>query len=555
MQLLSQPRTQTQLVPRHAFGLLPRLIALAILFAAEALTISVWLDNSALSSRSGLAGFVGLGGAWTVRGVIGFAAIFLTFAYLKSRDGFARISDRAQQVPLNRGFLVAHFGAMAAFGALSWALYGNRSSATSADWFVILWLAAGASGIVFGAFSFIPLVLWVRLVRETGWLGVYALVAVVSACAVGRYSEALWMPTAHLTFSLVKVLLRPFVAGIVTQPATLTLGTAKFMVEIAPSCSGLEGVGLILGFGIMWLCLFRRECRFPQALILLPAGVTAIFLLNAVRLAVLILIGIAGAPQVAMGGFHSQAGWIGFNAVALGFSVAARRVPWLSATEQPAGRADDGPTSNPTAAYLAPFLCILAAGILTRAASSDFEWLYPLRFVAAAVALWLLRKRYVDLDWRFGWFGPAIGIVVFAMWIVADRFLNRGLSDALPRALMDASPSLRVTWIAFRVLSATVTVPIAEELAFRAFLLRRLISPDFETLPLRTFTWLGLGISSIAFGLLHGNMWFAALLGGVLYAWAMIRRGRIGDAVVAHATTNALLACYVLMFRTWHLWS
>jgi CAAX prenyl protease-like protein len=171
------------------------------------------------------------------------------------------------------------------------------------------------------------------------------------------------------------------------------------------------------------------------------------------------------------------------------------------------------------------------------------------------VALWTLRKRYADLDWRFGWFGATIGIVVFAMWIVADKFLNRGAGDALPLALMDASPPLRVSWIAFRVLSAIVTVPIAEELAFRAFLLRRLISPDFEALPLRTFTWLGLGISSTAFGLLHGNMWFAALLAGVLYAWAMVRRGRIGDAVIAHATTNALLACYVLMFRTWHLWS
>jgi exosortase/archaeosortase family protein len=48
-----------------------------------------------------------------------------------------------------------------------------------------------------------------------------------------------------------------------------------------------------------------------------------LFLLNAVRIAALILIGNSGARQIALGGFHLQAGWIAFNGVALVFSVAA----------------------------------------------------------------------------------------------------------------------------------------------------------------------------------------------------------------------------------------
>ncbi len=192
--------------------------------------------------------------------------------------------------------------------------------------------------------------------------------------------------------------------------------------------------------------------------------------------------------------------------------------------------------------------------MVTAAASGDFEWLYPMRFLAAAGALWLLRKSYADLDWKFGWFGPAIGVLVFAMWIAMDTLLNATTNDAMPHALADSSMPIRATWIVFRILSAIVTVPIAEELAFRGFLLRRLVSPDFEALPLRTFTWLGLGISSIAFGLLHGNLWFAGVLAGLLFAWALIRRGRMGEAVVAHATANALLAGYVLIFHKWHLW-
>ena len=64
------------------------------------------------------------------------------------------------------------------------------------------------------------------------------------------------------------------------------------------------------------------------------------------------------------------------------------------------------------------------------------------------------------------------------------------------------------------VLAATVTVPIAEELAFRGFLLRRFISPDFEAISFQTFSWFALLASSVIFGLLHGQRWIAGTLAG-----------------------------------------
>jgi exosortase E/protease (VPEID-CTERM system) len=549
-------------------GLFPRLLVLAILFAAELLLITVWLDDGALTSRAGLLGLVGVWGAWSVRGIVGFAAIFMTFAYLKSRTGLNDISAQVNRIPVGRGLMAAHVLAMAAFGWLAWALYGNHFGAQSTAWATPLWLAAAGLGIVSAAFALVPPALWMRLIRDTGWLWAYTLVAVIAACVVGAYSRSLWAPSAQLTFSMVKGLLGLFIPGVVANPATSILGTTKFSVEIAPECSGLEGVGLMLAFGSIWLWLFRKECRFPQALILIPAGAAIIFLLNTVRLTALILIGNAGAPGIALGGFHSQAGWIAFNAVALGFSLVARRVPWLTHTEvtriEPAGIAStsqpprttaaENVSGNPAATYLLPFLSILAIGMVSAAASGGFEWLYPLRFFAAAGALWFLRKRYASVDWRFSWFGPTIGAVVFILWIALDAFLRAPAHDAMPQALAGAVAPLRATWLTFRVFAAVVTVPIAEELAFRGFLIRRFMAADFEALPSRAFTWAGLGITSLVFGLLHGNLWFAGIVAGLFYAWAMLRRGRIGEAVVAHATTNALLAAYVLFFHKWHLW-
>lgn len=555
VQLPLHHRVPTRLAQVLSLGLLQRFLVLAVLFVVELLLLSVWLDGSSLIARGGIAGLIGAWGAWTIRGIVGFVVAFLTFGYLSKGAALAAISRQAEPVPVNRGLLAAHLFAMAVFGTLSWALYGGHLIAHSTNLLPSLWFVAGISGIAFAALSLLPLSLWLQLFRDTGSLWILTLALIVAACLLGNYARALWQPAANLTFLLTKSFLSPFVSGVIADPASMTLGTAKFSVIIAPQCSGFEGVGLILAFSTGWLWFFRRECRFPHALLLIPAGVVAIFLLNSIRIAVLILIGNAGAQQIALGGFHSQAGWIAFNAVALGFSVAATRLPWLTRQEHASEPIDAAPSENPTTAYLLPFLTILAVGMLTTAASSEFEWLYPIRFLAAAAVLLALRKRYRTLDWRFSWFGPLIGVAVFVLWITLDQPLRAASGEALPPALAAASSPLRVTWIAFRALAAIVTVPIAEELAFRGFLLRRLAARDFEGLPLSTFTWLGLGISSVAFGLLHGHLWLAGTLAGLLYAWAMIRRGRIGEAVIAHATTNALLACYVLTFHKWHFWS
>jgi CAAX prenyl protease-like protein len=84
--------------------------------------------------------------------------------------------------------------------------------------------------------------------------------------------------------------------------------------------------------------------------------------------------------------------------------------------------------------------------------------------------------------------------------------------------------------------------------------MRRLISPDFESISLRHLSWFALLASSIIFGILHGGFWLPGIIAGILFGLVTIRRGRIGDAVVAHASANALLAAYVLIFHKWHLW-
>ena len=156
------------------------------------------------------------------------------------------------------------------------------------------------------------------------------------------------------------------------------------------------------------------------------------------------------------------------------------------------------------------------------------------------------------VDWRVSWFAPVAGILVFLLWMSLERGSHPDTGFAA--ALAAASPLARAVWLICRTVAAVITVPIAEELAFRGFLIRRLMAADFESLDFRSFSYFAILLSSLAFGFLHGGRWLAGTGAGILYAVAFLRRGRIGDAAVAHAITNALLALEVVIGGKWYLW-
>ena len=70
---------------------------------------------------------------------------------------------------------------------------------------------------------------------------------------------------------------------------------------------------------------------------------------------------------------------------------------------------------------------------------------------------------------------------------------------------------------------------------------------------LKTYVTVTLVATSLAFGSLHAS-WVAGALAGAAYSLATYVRGFVSDAVVAHATTNAMLAAWVVAFQRWALW-
>ncbi len=515
-------------------GLPARAAILAALFFVEKIFLTHTGSELFLAHQFGFQFIVALVTALTVFAV----------ANRKRRPSLA-ISP-AHPARIQPAWMVAHLALIACLAWLSSLLFPATPAPISLPAVVCLWLAFCAAAVFCAFAAMAPIHLWLKGARALGKIWLYAGAAALAAAAAIPTSRDLWWSMTGATFHLVRLILLPILPGLTADPVTRVLSTQRFAVKILPLCSGLEGISLILVFTIAWLWYFRKEYRFPGALWLIPLGMALMFVLNAARIAVLVLIGNAGYPEVALVGFHSQAGWITFNAVAVGIAVLSQRARWWTRGEAPPR---EGQLENSTALFLMPLLAILAAGMLSHAFSGRFEWLYPLRLIACLTVLVIYRRRLAALDWRWSVRGVLLGVGVFIVWYFGARYW---LPEAhMPRDLVVASPLLRWSWLACRIVASVVTVPLAEELAYRGFLMRRFQSRDFDSLPYQRVGWVALAASSVLFGAAHGAMWLPGIVAGFAYGWIAKRRGQLGEAVAAHATTNFLVAALALGFDDW----
>ena len=474
--------------------------------------------------------------------------------------------------------VAAQAASFAVLYGVSTALFDESAAPTSiavrhTGALVALWLGAAAATFVTWLHVLVPLRRVPSLAREHAPPLVGACVLGGVAYFVGRLSQGLWLPLRHVTFVAATWGLRAFVREPFVDITTFTLGTGRFQVEIAPACSGYEGIGLTCVFVAAALWLFRERLRFPRAFVLFGLATLVPWTANVLRIVALIVIGTYVSPDMAAGAFHSYAGAILFCAIALGLVAFALRSPAFSDV------ANHDTAPNPVAPYLVPFLAMIAAGLVSRAFSDNgHEPLWAFRPLAGLVALLVYLPAYRRLatgpalaraadpaeaqevrDPRavhtrphtrpharpIDAFAVLVGLLVAAIWLGVELTTGPGF---VSRAFGGSAASL-----AARIATALILVPVAEELAFRGFLARRISARAFDELPPQQISLVGVVVSSALFGLLHQR----PLVGGVAglgYALAFRRRGRLADAVTAHALTNAVLVLVACLTGAWDLW-
>ncbi len=494
----------------------------------------------------------------------GHLGIAAPLAFVVATLGYVLSGDRLRQElatelshPAPRGqvwgFLGVNLASYAGLIALTMASLARvaRGDSVPFGWLIGFLLLATLTTLAL-LFIVVPPRAAVVLVKRSRNLLLISVGAGALAWLAGVASGALWDLLRKLTLDTVYLMISPFTSDIGYAPEDAIIGIGEFFVVVAPECSGLEGIGLIVVVLAVYLGSARARLHFPRALWLVPAGVALVWFGNALRIALLLAVGVHVSPEVALSGFHSKAGWIFFCAIALASIAYAERSPFFSREAKVAPAERDW---NPTATYLAPQLALIATALVTGLFTIGLvDLAYGVRVAVVALVLYLERERLPKPAWPPSWHAPVVGVVVFVLW----WFLIPGREPSDVR-LFDAelasqSPLVAAGWIGLRVIGSCAIVPVAEELAFRAFLLRRLIARDFLEVPKTQLTVVSVAVSSIAFGLLHGHDWLAATLAGVAYAFAQRARGRTADAVIAHAVTNLLIALAVLVFGATWLW-
>jgi exosortase E/protease (VPEID-CTERM system) len=530
-----------------------RWACLLALLAGEALVMTVRFDGDSVAVDRPLYALAAHAGSLT-RLVI---SVGLATLLVASPSWYRVLKLQVGRLEPSRGFfsfIALNLLSFASFFGLSVAtLEGSR--AHQSEWALIVAGAiAGTATLAFVALAAIPADFWWPLFKQSGSSLVLGPVFGVMAFASGHLAADQWKNLSQATLRLVASILRLIFTDVVCQPDDRLVGSSSFQVEIAPGCSGYEGIGMVASFLCVSLWIFRRDLRLPRALLLVPIGMAVIWLANAFRIALLVCLGTWGYPELALGGFHSLAGWILFLLIALGLIAWARQSRIFSTANS---ELHDGVRVSPAAAdgaYLMPAMAIIATAMVTAILSPGFDRYYPARVVTATVVLLFYRKSYSEL--RFTWTSDAclIGCGVFLMWVALEPAgASRTDPTPLESGLAALPPAWNMLWLGCRIFGSVITVPLAEELAFRGYLTRRYITSDFQSIAPGRMTWLSFLLSSFLFGALHGRF-IAGTLAGMAYALAYRRRGELSDAVVAHGVTNLLIAILVLTTGSWSLW-
>jgi uncharacterized protein len=217
---------------------------------------------------------------------------------------------------------------------------------------------------------------------------------------------------------------------------------------------------------------------------------------------------------------------------------------------------------HPSFLYVAPFVSFFI--VLYAATEFKFNpsWEGPLRVVLLGVVCWFCWPRELSFRPRFSARSTAVGIAVFLLWIAPEviypayRSLPLFNNSLLGHVHSSLSPDAVANgWILFwRSARAIAIVPVLEELFWRAWLMRWLISPNFESVPLGSYARSSFWLVAVLFAVEHGPYWDVGLVAGIIYNWWMIRTTSVADCVWMHAVTNACLSVYVISTGHWQYW-
>jgi CAAX prenyl protease-like protein len=200
--------------------------------------------------------------------------------------------------------------------------------------------------------------------------------------------------------------------------------------------------------------------------------------------------------------------------------------------------------------HLLPYLLFVGPPACTDLLPPGLRpWVDPFRTVATGVALLVYWRRGAYPELRRGTaavphatrLGVLAGVAVATLWIPLARIVPEVGSRGWFCPELGGPGAAPFLWLS-RIVALVVVVPFAEELFVRSFVPRWTDALEgWRDRPVGVFTKWSAGVSVAFFTATHPE-WLAALVTGALWTWLVARTRRLGDAVLAHAIANGMLA-------------
>ena len=117
----------------------------------------------------------------------------------------------------------------------------------------------------------------------------------------------------------------------------------------------------------------------------------------------------------------------------------------------------------------------------------------------------------------------------------------------------ELAANFKYIFLAFRITGAVVTVAFFEELFIRSFIVRFISDEKYKRVPIGYYCKKAFLIALAVYTVAH-PWWLVAIIWGALTFWLYYYKKNLLLCVVAHATSNLLLALYVLKTGNFYLW-
>lgn len=208
---------------------------------------------------------------------------------------------------------------------------------------------------------------------------------------------------------------------------------------------------------------------------------------------------------------------------------------------------------QPYIPYIIPFAIFGVCTYLGPLFNISASLVYPLKTVLVSASLIYFWKEYKsEIKFSLNWLAVVSGVLVFFIWVLPEGLYPQiGHSEFNP---YENSKGYMVYFlIIFRIIGASLVVPLMEELFWRSFALRFAIKSEFKTIPLGQFSWFSFIFISLLFGFEH-HRWLVGIFAGMIYTGILYHRKNLFDPILSHGITNLLLGIYVLSTQQWSFW-